>query len=126
MVGHEIERRARNALELCGAFRAGEVVADAKCVAFEFKDRGESPALVRSFGADDGHALGRGRGIDRVSAPVGLVSDKDFIPTVIEFEADDIQDSVAHGLSRQLGRDGLPVSLNCLGVVVGIGSPRAQ
>ena len=88
VVGDEIKTRARSALELGRAFRAGKVVTDAQGIALKFVDRGESLALVRSFGAGNGHALGLRCGIERVSSLVGLVSDQDFILTVIEFEAD--------------------------------------
>src|ERR1035438_2966824 len=66
IVGHEIEARARDALELGGAFRAGKVVADAERVTFEFVDRRESLAAARSCRAGNGHALGLGGGIQRV------------------------------------------------------------
>ena len=40
-VGHQVQLRAREALELCGAFRSGKVVADAERFSFEFIDCGE-------------------------------------------------------------------------------------
>jgi hypothetical protein len=46
-----------------------------------------------------------------------LLADENFIFTVVQFEADALQDSVSHGLSGQLGLGGLPVSLNGFGVV---------
>src|ERR1035438_8360311 len=103
VVGDEIELRARDALELCRAFYAGKVVADAEGVTLEFVDRGESLALVRSFGAGNGHTLGPAGGIERVCALVGFASDEDFILPIVEFEADALQDGIGHGLSAHAG-----------------------
>src|ERR1035438_3328630 len=126
IVSHKIKLRARDALELGGAFRAGKVVADAERVTFEFVDRRESLAAIRSCRAGNGHALGLGGGIQRVSASVGRPSYEYFISAAIQFKADALQDSVSHGLSGQLGLGGLPISLNCFGVVGRVGSERNQ
>ena len=127
MVYHEIEAGAGEALEFCGAFRAGKVVADAEGVTFEFVDRRESLAIVRSFGAGNGDAFRLGGGIERVSAPIGCLSDKNLIFSVVKFEADALHDGVSHGLSGQLSLDGFPISLNCFGIVVGrAGSERIE
>jgi hypothetical protein len=88
VVGDELEPRARDALELSKAFRAGKVVTDAEGVTPEFVDRRGSLVLVRSFGAGNGHALGLAGGIERVSALVGVASDEDLMLAVVEFEAD--------------------------------------
>ena len=126
MVGHEIELRAGTGLKLRGAFRAGKVVADAERAVLEFIDRGESLAVVRSLRAGDDHALGLAAGIEPVSAPVGFLSDEHFLFTVVQFEADHLQDSIRHGLSGQLSLEGLPISLNFFGVIGRVASERAQ
>jgi len=126
IVGHEIELCARDALELCGAFRAGKIVADEESVALKFIDRRESLAMVRSFGAGNSHALGLAGGIESVSALVRFVSDEDFILTVGEFEADAPQDGLGHRLSAQVGLGRRPSPLNCFGVVRWAGSERGQ
>ena len=126
IVSHKIKLRARDALELGGAFRAGKVVADAKRVTFEFVDRRKSLAAIHPIRAGNGHALRLGGGIDRVSTPVGFVSNENFILTVVQFEADDLQDSVSHGLPGQLRLGGLPFSLNRFAVVGRVGSEHIQ
>ena len=54
------------------------------------------------------------------------LSDENFIFAVVQFEADALQDSGGHGLSGQLGLDGLPISLNRFGVVGRGGGERRQ
>ena len=97
LVGHKLELRAREGLELRRALRAGKVVADAKRVAFEFVDRGEGLALVWPFRAGDGDALGLRRGMERVGAPVGFVADEDFMLPVVQFETDALHNCGGQG-----------------------------
>src|SRR5260370_38156805 len=92
-VGDEIELRALHTLELCGAFRAGKVIADAEGVTLQFVDRGQSLPIVRSFGAGNSHALGLAGGIERVSPLVRQASAGTLILAVVKFEADGLQDN---------------------------------
>jgi len=119
IVGDEIKASARDALEFGGAFVAGKIVADAERLALEFVDCRESLAIVWSFGAGNGDALGLGGGIERICAPVGRFSDEDLIFAVVKFETDALQHGVCHGLPRQLSLDGLPISLNGFGIAIG-------
>jgi hypothetical protein len=126
VAGHQIDPPSRDALELRGSFRTGKVVADAERVSFELVDGGERLAMVRSLRAGNRHALGLAGGIDRVSAPVGIVADEDFVFTAVEFQADGLQDRLGHGLSGQLSRGRHPTSLNCFGIVERVGSEPGQ
>ena len=126
VVSDQIEPRALDALELCGAFRSGKILADAESVTLKCIDRGESLANIWSFGAVNGHALWLAGGIERVGAFVGVASDRDFILTVFELEANALQDGLGHGLSSQVGLGRCPNTLNCFGVAGLIGSERGQ
>src|SRR5262245_928178 len=82
--------------------------------------------MVWSLGAGNRHALGLGAGLDGVGAPVGILADKNFVSTVIEFEADALSDSLRHGLSGQFGRNRYPTSLDSFGIGDRVGTERWQ
>jgi len=129
IVGDEIEFCAGGGFEFGGAFCAGEIVANAKCVPFDFIDAGESLAGVWSFNTDDGHALWLGGGISRPCSFIRFSRDGCDILILVEFELNRFKEISGHGLAAQFSFDGQPSALKCFDIgriVSGECSQRGQ
>jgi hypothetical protein len=129
VVGDEVEFGAGLSFEFGRAPCAGEVVANAEGVAFNFVDAGESSACVGSNDPINRHAFWFCGNVNGPGSVVGFSRDGCLIIVLVEFKDNGLEEFVGHRFAAEFGFNGEPGALKGFdigGVVGGQSGQRGE